>query len=77
MNNHIYKTDISGEAALQRVTPILNGVLGIGNWRLDVHTPDKELVVCASSLLQEDQAIEALHKAGFKAVDRDDYFLIY
>ncbi len=77
MEQHVYKTNIGNEAALKQAAPILNAVVGKGNWRLDIHSIDKELTVCSSDLLQEDQAILPLYKAGFVAVNLDDYFLIY
>ena len=60
------KTNIMCGSCVAKVTPILNEAAGDGNWRVDTQDPKKILAVTTDSLT-EDQVIEAVEKAGYKA----------
>ncbi len=72
-----FKTNISSERALQRVAPLLNNAVGAANWQLDVSGAGNKLTVYSPGILNEIQVIDAVHKAGFHAVNIEDYYAIY
>ncbi len=72
-----YKTNINSEAAMKRVAPVLNNLVGPANWQLDIDSLDKRLTLYADSVINELQISAAIQKAGFVAVNIDDYLAIY
>ena len=72
-----FKTNISNEKALQRVTPLLNNAVGSANWQLDILGAEKKLMVYSPGVINEMQVVDAVHKAGFYAVNIDDIYAIF
>lgn len=72
-----YKTNISSESAFQKVKPYLDNAVGRGNWQLDLCISDKKLTVYSPDAIDENHVIGAIHKAGYKAVNIEDYYSIY
>ena len=72
-----YKTNISSESAFNRVKPYLDNAVGRGNWQLDLCISDKKLTVYSPDVINESVVIGAIHKAGFRAVNIEDYYSIY
>ncbi len=60
-----YKTNINCEGCIKSVTPFLNVLDNVDNWKVDIENPDKILEV---SLEDENQnvVIEAVKKAGYE-----------
>ncbi len=73
----IYKTNIRNEAALSKVAPYLNKAVGTANWQLDLSASDCKLTVYSPGIVNEMQVLDAVHKAGYKAVNLEDYYAIY
>jgi len=72
-----YKTNISSEAALRRVKPFLDNAVGHANWQLDLCISDKKLSVYSPGYVNESMVIDAIRKAGYRAVNIEDYYSIY
>jgi hypothetical protein len=72
-----YKTNISSEAALNKVAPFLNLAVGSTNWQLDLKSNEKKLTIFSPGIINEMRVEEAMHKAGFRALNLDDYYSIY
>lgn len=72
-----FKTNISNERALQRVAPLLNNALGTTNWQLDVAGAENKLMVYSPGIINEMQVVDAVHKAGFYAVNIEDFYSIF
>ena len=72
-----YKTNISSEVALRKVSHILNTVVGAPNWQFDSQSSEKKLTVFAYDRLDEDQLVKALRRVGFRIENLDDYYSIY
>lgn len=72
-----YKTNISSEAALRKVTPVLNTIVGAANWQYDSQSSEKKLTVFAYDLLDEGRLVKAIRRAGFRIENLDDYYAIY
>ena len=60
-----FKTNINCGGCVRAVTPALNGEQSITNWQVDTTNPDKVLTVTCA--LNEDEVIDLVEKAGFKA----------
>ena len=60
------KTNIMCGSCVAKATPTLNEVIGEGNWKVDTLNPKKILTVTTENL-DEEQVIEAVQKAGYKA----------
>jgi copper chaperone len=71
-----YKTNIRSEAALDRVAPHLNKVVGSANWQLDITDTDKVLTVYSPGIVNETALLKAVRKAGFKARNQEDYYAV-
>ena len=65
MNTLKFKTNIKCAGCLATVTPQLNGIAGEDNWKVDLNTPQRTLVVESSSSAEE--IITAVREAGFEA----------
>ena len=72
-----FKTNINNSSALQRVTPLLNAAIGSSNWQLDIAGVDKQLKVYSPGIVNEMQVLDAIHKAGFLAINIEDFYAIY
>jgi copper chaperone len=72
-----FKTNINSESALNKVAPFLNQVVGASNWQLDLNSREKKLTVFSNSIINEIRVEEAIQKAGFRAMNLDDYYAIY
>ena len=69
-----YKTNIKNETGLQRAAPFLNRAVGSANWQLDLESPDRKLTVFSPGIINEMQIEDAIHKAGFSALNMDRYY---
>lgn len=72
-----FKTNIGNESALSCVAPYLNLAVGAANWQLDLKSSDKKLTVFSNSIINEIQVEMAVNKAGFRAMNLDEYHSIY
>lgn len=72
-----YKTNIKNESALQRIAPLLNKAVGPTNWQVDISSTDRILTVFAPGKVNEDDLLKGIRRAGFKAINVDDYYAIY
>ena len=60
------KTNVMCGSCIAKITPVLNEMVGEGNWKVDTIDPKKILTVNSDSI-NEDQVINALGKVGYKA----------
>jgi copper chaperone len=60
------KTNIMCGSCIAKVTPVLNEVMGENAWKVDTANPKKVLTVTTESLSEQD-VINAVEKAGYKA----------
>ena len=60
------KTNILCGSCVAKVTPTLNETVGEANWKVDTLNPKKVLTVTTENL-DEEQVIQAVEKAGYKA----------
>jgi hypothetical protein len=72
-----FKTNIRSEKAVQLISPVLNNIVGKANWQIDLNGPDKKLMLYSNSILNEFEVVNAIHRAGFSAVNIEDYYLVY
>lgn len=72
-----FKTNINSTSALKRVTPWLNTAIGSNNWQLDIADVDKKLKVYSPGFVNETKVLDAVHKAGFIAINIEDFYAIY
>ena len=61
------KTNIMCGSCIAKVTPTLNQIIGNNNWSVDTNNPAKILTV-KSEILNEEDVINAVAQAGYKAV---------
>ncbi|HMW26995.1 MAG TPA: hypothetical protein PK678_09665 [Ferruginibacter sp.] len=71
-----YKTNINSEKALTRLAPYLDRAVGASNWQLNLHDEDRTLSVFSPGLVNEQVVVNAVHHAGFMAMNLDDYYSI-
>ena len=69
-----YKTNIKNETGLQRAAPFLNRAVGSANWQLDLESPHRKLTVFSPGIINEMHIEDAIHKAGFSALNMDGYY---
>lgn len=62
-----FKTNIKCGGCIATVTPFLNNLSQITKWEVNTENPDKILTVDGSESLNENDIVETLEKAGFKA----------
>ena len=72
-----FKTNIKSVSALNRVAPFLDRVVGSTNWQLDLKSTDKKLTVFSNSIINEVHVEEAVNRAGFRAMNENEYYSIY
>lgn len=61
-----FKTNINCGGCIAKVTPFLNQVEEVEDWRVDTNNPDKILTISGEEL-SCDLIVETIEKAGFKA----------
>lgn len=62
-----FKTNINCGGCIAKVTPFLNQVEEIEDWRVDTTNPDKILTINGEELSSE-LILETIEKAGFTAI---------
>jgi copper chaperone len=62
-----FKTNIKCGGCIAAVTPHLNAVPEIEKWEVDIENPDKILTIEPKAELDEQEVVETLEKAGYKA----------
>jgi copper chaperone len=62
-----FKTNIKCGGCIEKVTPSLNAVAGMGAWKVDTAVPEKILTVSADKAVSSEDIIKAVEQAGFKA----------
>lgn len=62
-----FKTNIKCGNCIAAVTPHLNGLAKVENWEVNLQTADKVLTVNTDSDLANEEIIQSLEKAGYKA----------
>ncbi len=72
-----YKTNIRSEKALEKVAPYLNSAVGAANWQIDIADSNKTLSVFSPAYVNEQKVLNAVHCAGFSAMNIDDYYSVY
>jgi len=60
------KTNINCSGCIAKVTPVLNKEIGEHNWKVDITSPNKILIVNTNELSAKD-IMQAVEKAGYKA----------
>ncbi len=65
-NKFQFKTNINCGGCVASVKPHLEKAEGIGEWSVDITDKDKILTV-ESDGITEEQVLDIIHKAGFKA----------
>jgi copper chaperone len=62
-----FKTNINCDSCLATVTPSLNNLKGVKNWKVDTANPDKVLSIEVEDGLITTDVINALKNKGYKA----------
>lgn len=62
-----FKTNINCDGCLATVTPSLNNLKGVKNWKVDTANPDKVLSIEVEDGLITTDVINALKNKGYKA----------
>ena len=63
-----FETNIMCASCIAKVTPVLDQIVGTGNWKVNTQDPKKILTVTVNA--QSSETIrEALAGAGYKAVE--------
>lgn len=63
--NYKFKTNIKCGGCIATVTPHLNALEGVGNWKVDLESPDRVLTV-ESNGATESQIMNSVTTAGYK-----------
>jgi len=66
MKKYQFKTNIMCSSCIAKVTPVLNEILGVNQWQVDIKDSKKILTVTSESANEKD-VIKALEKVGYKA----------
>jgi copper chaperone CopZ len=72
-----FKTNIHTKNELEKISTVLNNVVGLNKWELDLQDADNVLTICAGEFLPEEKIIEQIHEAGYYATNIDDYYSVY
>ncbi len=72
-----FKTNICAPAAVCKVAPSLDAVLGPGNWQLDLVSADRILTVAVESPAQEESISALVRRNGYYALNLEDYYAIF
>ncbi|MBO9201606.1 MULTISPECIES: heavy-metal-associated domain-containing protein [Niastella] len=62
-----FKTTIKCSGCVATVTPYLNEAVGENNWQVDTQSPDKILTVNTADKTKENEVVQKLQQAGYKA----------
>ena len=62
-----FKTNIKCDGCIATVTPHLNSIPEIDKWRVDIANPEKILTIEPKGELDEQEVVDTLEKAGYKA----------
>lgn len=62
-----FKTTIKCAGCISKVTPFLNQAAGENNWEVDITNPDKILTIKKDKENREQEVLNAVQKAGYKA----------
>ena len=71
-----YKTNINSEKGIDQARPLLRQGRRASNWQLNLHDEDRTLSVFSPGLVNEQVVVNAIHHAGFMAMNLDDYYSI-
>ena len=69
MKTYTYKTNINCGSCINAVTPHLNNVKGIKNWKVDTDNPEKILTI-ESETAKPEEVEKAVQSAGFKIEEK-------
>lgn len=67
MKTYKFKTTINCGSCVRAVTPHLNNLNGLEEWKVDTDNPDKVLEVKTTESLDSATIQQTVEKAGFKA----------
>lgn len=59
-----FKTNIMCGACIEKVTPVLNELVGENNWKVDIKDPNK--ILCIPDSVKEEQLVSALKNIGYR-----------
>ncbi|MBB5634888.1 copper chaperone CopZ [Pedobacter cryoconitis] len=62
-----FKTNIKCGGCIATVTPHLNAMTGLEEWKVDTDVADKVLTVTGDAENLKDEILETVKKAGFQA----------
>lgn len=62
-----FKTTIKCSGCIAKATPFLDEKVGKDKWEVDVQNPEKVLTVVNDKNITEDEVINVVREAGFKA----------
>ncbi|RZL20196.1 MAG: hypothetical protein EOO89_01020 [Pedobacter sp.] len=62
-----FKTNIKCDACIKTVTPFLNGLDNVDNWKVDTNHPDKVLSIDTEEALNPKEVIMLLDQVGYHA----------
>ncbi|MGY4386507.1 copper chaperone [Pedobacter sp. UYP24] len=64
-----FKTNINCGGCIANVTPVLDTLKGVKQWKVDTATPDKVLSIEAEDGLTSVDVIDAIKSKGFNALE--------
>jgi hypothetical protein len=73
----VYKTNIQSEEAVQRLSAILNSLVGADNWQIDLSNKDHKLTISSPGAIIQVKVEESIANAGFNALNLEEYYSIY
>ena len=62
-----FKTNIKCSGCIAKATPFLNKAVGEENWEVDLQNPDKILTIATDEAVSEEELIQLVQDAGYKA----------
>ncbi|CAN5362624.1 hypothetical protein BH09BAC6_BH09BAC6_01110 [soil metagenome] len=62
-----FKTNINCGGCIATVTPSLDNLTGVKQWKVDTSNPDKVLTIQAEDGLKKENVIDALKNKGYRA----------
>lgn len=72
-----YATNVRNNRMLEKLSPLLDQVVGSANWGIDLDSREHKLSVYAPGTLNEYALEQAFRMAGVSALNLDDYYSIY
>lgn len=66
MHTKLFATNLKCSGCVAAVTPFLNQVAGVGNWKVNLETADKVVTVEGDDIKAE-EVIQAIKDAGYSA----------